>query len=334
MSITLDIVLAAILLGFSALFSGLTLGLLSLNPSDLRRKMELGDTDAVKVYPIRQRGNELLVTLILGNVLVNAALTVVLNSFINGLLAILLSTVLITSFGEILPQAMLKKHGLRFGARIAPLIDRTLGWMRWLTGPIGKFLDRTIGGEHPTVYSKEELLKIMDEHEGDDSDIEDEDLSIAKHALSFADKLIRDVMLPRKEMIVLKETDILSPVLLNQLHESPDSAFPVFRSTKDNMVGTLYLRDLVGLSLKQTKVEDVMDKDVFYVRGNQKLDHALSAFLRTKHHLFVVIDEKEKTLGVVTIEDIIDEVLGRKHLDKFNQHDDRKAVASIKGEVE
>ncbi len=334
MSIALDLFLAVVLLSFSAVFSGLTIGLFSLDTNELRRKMELGDKQAERLYPIRAKGNQLLVTLIVGNVLVNSALTVILNSFTAGLVAILVSTVLITTFGEILPAAFLNKHGLRFGARLAPQLGGLMKYTAWVSRPMGDFLDKTIGDEDDKVYTKEELLKIMDEHEGEHTDIEDEDLSIAKHALSFADKQIIDVMLERKNMIALKENDVLSPKLLNQLHKSPDSAFPVYTGGVDNVTGTLYLRDLVNLDPKVTKIREVMDEDVFYVKGDQTLDHALSAFLHTKHHLFVVIDEKQRTLGVVTIEDIMDEVMGRKFEDKFNRHDDKHAVAGITGEVE
>lgn len=296
--------------------------------------MELGDKQAIRLYPIRARGNQLLVTLIIGNVLVNSALTVILNSLTAGLIAIAASTVLITTFGEILPAAFLNKHGLRFGAKFSPQLGSLMKYTAWVSRPMADLLDKTIGDENDKVYTKEELLKIMDEHEGDHTDIEDEDLSIAKHALSFADKLIADVMLPKGEMIALKESDILSPKLLNQLHESPDSSFPVYSGGRDNMTGTLYLRDLAGLDPAITKVREVMDADVFYVKGDQTLDHALSAFLHTKHHLFVVIDDKQRTLGVVTIEDIMDEVMGRKFEDKFNRHEDKHAVAGITGEVE
>ena len=85
-----------LLILLSGVFSGLTLGLLSLSPFELSRKSELGDSDAAKVYPIRSRGNQLLVTLLIGNVLVNAALTVILNSVMTGLLAVIASTALIT----------------------------------------------------------------------------------------------------------------------------------------------------------------------------------------------------------------------------------------------
>lgn len=334
MSIIFYILIAVLLLSLSALFSGLTIGLFSLDTNELRRKMELGNLQAEKLYPIRAKGNQLLVTLILGNVLVNSALAIVLNSFTAGVIAVILSTVLITTFGEVLPAAYLNKHGMRFGARLSPQLGSMMKYSAWITQPVGIFLDKTIGDEDGTVYTKEELLKIMDEHEGVKSDIEDEDLSIAKHALSFADKHIADVMLPRGKMIALRESDVLGPKLLNQLHESPDSVFPVFRGSKDNIVGTLYLRDLINLERDVNRVEQVMDHDVFYVKGDQTLDHALSAFLHTKHHLFVVLDDKSKTLGVVTIEDIIDEVMGRKFLDKFDRHDHKKSVAAISGEVE
>jgi len=333
-SILIDLALAVLLLSLSALFSGLTIGLFSLDTNELRRKMELGNKQATKLYPIRAKGSQLLVTLILGNVLVNSALTVVLNSITAGIIAIVISTILITTFGEVLPAAYLDKHGMRFGARLSPQINIVMKYSGWITEPVGKFLDKTIGDKGNKVYTKKELLKLMDDHEGMTSDIEDEDLSIAKHALSFADKHIADVMLPRDEMIALKETDILSPELLNQLHASPDSAFPVYRATKDNIVGTLYLRDLVNLDKSSNRVEQIMDADVFYVKGDQKVDHALSAFLHTKHHIFVVVDERGKTLGIVTIEDIIDEVMGRKFMDKFDKHEDKKAVAAIAGEAE
>lgn len=307
---------------------------MSLSVFELKRKSELGDKQAAAVYPIRVRGNELLVSLLLGNVLVNAALTVVLNSFLVGFLAVVVATVLITAFGEILPQALLKKHGLSFGAKLAPLINAYLASMKWLTTPVSKLLDITIGDEEKTVYSKEELLKIMDEHEGSDSEIEDEDLSIAKHALSFADKHIEDVMLPRDQMLALKEEEVLSPALLTKMHQNEDSAFAVYKGTVDNITGTLFMRDIVNLDKKKTTAKQLMDSDVFYVKHDQTLDHVLSAFMRTKHHIFVVIDRHQNTLGVVTIDDIIDEVMGTKFVDQFDSHHDKTAVSAIKGRVE
>jgi metal transporter CNNM len=102
-----DILTTLTLLGFSALFSGLTLGLLSLSPQELKRKMELGSREAALIYPLREKGNQLLVTLLIGNVLVNSMFSIFLGNLTSGLIAVVASTVLITLFGEIIPQAVL-----------------------------------------------------------------------------------------------------------------------------------------------------------------------------------------------------------------------------------
>ena len=96
---SVQILIAILLLGLSALFSGLTLGLLSLSTFELKRKKDLGDKRAMAVFPIREKGNELLVALLVGNVLVNAALTVMLNSYLAGIIAVIVATTLITIFG-------------------------------------------------------------------------------------------------------------------------------------------------------------------------------------------------------------------------------------------
>ena len=145
----LSLFLSIALLALSALFSGLTLGLMSLSAFELKRKMELGDEQAKTVFPIRSKGSQLLVSLLVGNVLVNAALTVMLNSFLAGVFAVVLSTVLITLFGEIIPQAILNKHGLSIGARLAPLIKSILFIMLPVAYPLGKILDYALGGELP-----------------------------------------------------------------------------------------------------------------------------------------------------------------------------------------
>ena len=109
----IGIVLILILL--SGLFSGLTLGLLGLNKSELERKIKLGDKKAKRVYNIRKNGNLLLCTLLLGNVAVNSALAIFLGSITNGILAGVMATGLIVIFGEILPQATISRYALTVG---------------------------------------------------------------------------------------------------------------------------------------------------------------------------------------------------------------------------
>ena len=317
-----------VLLVLSALFSGMTLGLLSLSPYELKRKKSLGDRDARRVYPIRQTGNQLLVTLLVGNVLVNSIFSIFLDSFLQSFFAILLSTILITVFGDILPQAFFARNGLKYGAKLAPVIERVL----WLFSPVAKpmawVLDRLLGDEVATIYSKDELVKIVEEHSiSADSDVAEDELRIVENVLNFGDMQIDQVMTPRSVIVGIEEGEILSPERLNELHASGHSRFPVYAVDLDHVVGVLYLRDLV--KLKGTKrAKDAMDSEaVYFVNESEKLDHVLNAFVKTKKHMYMAVNGFKEVVGLITIEDVIEEILGQEIVDEFDKYDDMREVA-------
>ncbi len=337
MSNLLFLILTISLLGLSGLFSGLTLGLLSLSPFELKRKADLGNAEAKLVFPLRSKGNELLVALLVGNVVVNAGLTIVLDSFLPGdtvtsaVITVAVATVLITFFGEILPQAFLKKNGLEFGARLSPYISLFLRFMKPVSGPIGALLDKTVGKDVPDIYSTDELVKILEEHEeSDDSDIEADEMAIVRNVINFGDKLVSDVMTPKSVVTAIDQDEILSPQVVKELHESGHSRFPVYEENLDSIVGTLFLRDLVDSNKHSKTVKNAMDAHVFFVNENQALDHALNAFIRTKRHMFIVINEFGDVTGLITIEDIIEEIMGREIVDEFDKYDDMREVASLR----
>ena len=331
------LLIALILLGFSAMFSGLTLGLLSLNIFELRRKCELGNTEAKLVYPIRARGNELLVTLIVGNVLVNAALTVTLEALFPGsspwsaILTVLTATVLITFFGEILPQAFFKKHGLSIGARFSPYINFVMEVMRPVSRPLGKLLDKTVGVETPEVFSQDELVMILEEHErSEDSEIEADEMEIVRNALKFGDKLVRDVMTPASVVKAISHDEKFTMGVLQDLTKSGHSRFPVYDGDLDNVVGILFLRDLIANHNENLTAGKAADRDVTFVNEKQLLDHVLNGFLKTKKHLFIAVNEYGETVGLITIEDILEEIIGKEIVDEFDQYDDLREVARLK----
>lgn len=333
------VILSLILIGSSALFSGLTLGILSLSVFELKRKADLGDAEADIVYPIRALGNELLVSLIIGNVLVNAALTVVIDALSPGdtlfaaVLTVALATIIITTFGEILPMAFLKKNGLRFSAKIAPYLTFYLNVLHPFSSRIGSLLDKYIGGEMPTIYSTDELVKILEEHEvSNDSDIEADEIAMVRNAISFGDKLVKDVMTPESMITSIKADETLSPKVLKDLYDSGHSRFPVYEEKIDNVVGMLYMRDLIDARKHSKTARSAMDKQVFYVNDNQALDHVLNAFITTNHHLFIVINEFSNVVGVIAIEDIIEEIMGREIVDEFDRYDDLREVALLRAQ--
>ncbi len=174
------------------------------------------------------------------------------------------------------------------------------------------------------VYSKEELLARLQTTHGIFTKHE---LLLIDHGLQFGSALVKDVMTPRTMIDAAKAGDTLGPVTLNRLHNSGHSRFPVFSGDIDHVVGMLYLHDLVPLKKNIHKVEDAMHEEVFYVREDQDLEHALAAFLKTHHHLFVVVNEYRETVGLLSLEDVIESLLGRKIVDEFDKHHDLRTVA-------
>lgn len=323
------------LLGCSALFSGLTIGILSLNHYELKRKAQLGDKAARVVYPIKSYGNQLVVTLLIGNVVVNSAIAILLNSQMNGLLALILTTFAVVLFAEIMPRAYLRNNSLEITAKLSPALRYLIAALSPVAKPLGQLLDKRVGAESPRIYSKEELFKILDEHKiSPDSDIERDTIKIVRHALNFGDKHVREVMTPKRMVVSVSADDDIGPILIDELHKSGHSRFPVYNDKKaQNFVGTLYLHDLVGLK-SSGKVSGIMRKETFYVHEEQLLDHALRAFLKNNHHLFVVVNTFEEFVGVLSIEDVIEEIIGKQIVDEFDQHTDLRAVAKSLAESE
>ena len=154
-------IIVFVLILLSALFSGLTLGFFSLNRDDLQRKTKLKDARATKVYKLRQKGNLLLCTLLIGNVAVNSTLSIFLGSIASGFMAGIIATILIVIFGEIIPQATFSRYALVIGAKLTWLVKILIFVLYPVCGPIAWALDKILGDEMPTVYSKHELIKII-----------------------------------------------------------------------------------------------------------------------------------------------------------------------------
>ena len=327
------ILIIIVLICVSAFFSGANLGLMTLDPYDLARKVKLDDPQAIKVYPVRRHGNRLLVTLLIGNVAINAILAVYLGSLTTGILAVLLSTVLITTFGEILPQAFFAKYSLPIGARVAGLVQ-VLMWLLYpICGPVAWLLDHFLGEELPTIYSKEELIKILEEHRlHDSSDIEADEERIARGALTFGERTVGEIMTPWSVVRTVSIDQVLDQKLINELITSGLSRFPVIETLDDQprAVAILYLRDLVKSTALGKRVSAVDRQPARFVQDSIPADDALRAFIKYKTHLFVVTNEFSQLVGVVTIEDVLEEVIGQEIIGEFDVHPDMRLVAARK----
>lgn len=326
------IIIGLILL--SALFSGLTLGLMSLSASELKRKATLGDKDAAKVYEIRKRGNLLLTTLLIGNVAVNTALSIFLGSVTTGFAAGLIATSLIVVFGEITPQAIFSRFAISLGARMAWLVKIFVFILYPISGPISWVLDKALGEEMATIYSKKELMKIIEEHEDvKESDVDEDEEKIVKGALTFSDKTAEEVMTPKSVAKMLEASTKIDAALLREVKESGYSRIPVYEKEVDNVVGVLYFKALLDGNSDNKVVRDVVKDKVYSVQEDKKLDDVFRAFLSTRNHLFIVHNKFKDVVGVITLEDVLEEIIGNEIMDEDDVYEDLRTLAKEKRKI-
>jgi len=307
-----EYLISLILIGFSALFSGLTLGYFSLNVNTLERRARLGNKEAQAIYPIRKRGNQLLTTLLLGNVMVNTALSIYLGSIASGFMAGLIATSSIFIFGEIVPQAVLSRHGMWFGSRLAPVMKLIMLILSPITFPIAFILDKLLGQEMPTLYSKRELMQIVSELEdSEDSEIDADEERIVHGALQFSHTTVREIMTPKDSVVTFDENRRLDEGFLVEVSKHAYSRYPIYSGKTDNIVGILYTRDLITEDdqIAITECKNAYDTDLFIVRPENKLDLVLALMLKRRQHLAIVKTKGGQFVGVVSLEDIIEEII-------------------------
>jgi Mg2+/Co2+ transporter CorC len=178
------------------------------------------------------------------------------------------------------------------------------------------------------IGSKQELLHLIS---SDNQVLSRDEKSLVQNGLSFEERKVRDIMTPRSVIDTVGKEEVLGPLVLDDLHKTGHSRFVVIDGDLDHTVGILHVRSLLNLDAhkkKTQKVEQAMEPCVLYIREDQTLSHALAAFLRTHHHLFVVVNEYRETVGLLSLEDVIEAMLGREIVDEFDAHEDLREVAA------
>jgi len=188
---------------------------------------------------------------------------------------------------------------------------------------------RAVSVPHVEPYhrfdSREELQRLIDQSGGI---LSDNEKMLLVHGLSFADQTVESIM-TRKSMIKsINKSEFLGPLVLSEIHELGHSRLPVIAGDIDHVVGVLHLNDLLSLDIKQSvTAEKAMEAKVFYIRHDDTLEHALAAFIESRHHLFIVINDMRETVGILTLEDVIEKLIGRKIVDENDNHEDLRSVA-------
>ncbi|KAM4634980.1 metal transporter CNNM4 [Polymixia lowei] len=336
----LQIILISCLLVLSGMFSGLNLGLMALDPMELRIVQSCGTQKekkyARKIEPIRSKGNYLLCSLLLGNVLVNTTLTILLDDLIgSGLGAVVASTVGIVIFGEIVPQALCSRHGLAVGANTIQITKFFMFLTFPLSFPVSKLLDVLLGQEIGTVYNREklvEMLKVTEPY----NDLVKEELNMIQGALELRTKTVEDVMTPIQNCFMIQADAVLDFNTMSEIMESGYTRIPVFDDERSNIVDILYVKDLAFVDPDDCTTLKTITKfynhPVHFVFHDTKLDAMLEEFKKGKSHLAIVQkvnnegegDPFYEVLGLVTLEDVIEEIIKSEILDESDLYTDNR----------
>ncbi len=328
----MDIIIVILLVLLSGAFSGLTLGFFSLNLTSLERKIRLGNERAKKVYPVRKNGNLLLCTLLLGNVAVNSTMAIFLGNIATGVVAGFVATGLIVVFGEIIPQAVFSRHALKFGSRTVWLVRIFIFIFYPVAYPLSWLLDKALGEELATVWDKKEIEEIIRHHEdAEESEIDADEERILLGALTFSDMTAKMTATPRPVVFTLRFTQVIDWPLIQIIKEKGFSRIPVYAENSiETLAGYLLVKDLLGIDLNAGHtVGEFTRKDVLFVSETIKLDDLLNRFLTKKSHLACIYDEYGSFTGVVTLEDIMEEILNEDIIDEADKTHDLRALAQM-----
>ncbi|WP_027395091.1 CNNM domain-containing protein [Aquimarina latercula] len=325
----MEYLIVAILVILSGSFSGLTLGFFSLNVTGLKRKIKLGDKRAIKVYPIRKKGNLLLCTLLIGNVAVNSAAAIFLGEIASGLVAGVVSTVLIVIFGEILPQAFFSRHALSLGAKTIWLVKIFIFLMYPIAYPLSLLLDKLLGEELQTIWSKREIKEIIKHHQdAKGSDIDEDEERILIGALSFSEATVKKIMTPKPVLYTLEKSMALTQEKLIEIRKNGFTRIPIYEQSEDNLIGILYAKDLIGLFDTSKIVADFISKSKpLFIKETMLLDNLMNHFINQKVHIAFIFNDFGTFTGIATLEDVIEEIIKVEIVDEADVIDDMQHLA-------
>ncbi len=326
-----SIIVMVICLIFSAYFSATETAFLSMNKTRLKVLADKGNKKAKLALALDEKYDRLISTILIGNNIVNITLssvaTVVFVSLLanygdasfGATVATAVVTVLVLIFGEITPKSLAKDAADPFAMFSAPIINfimKLLLPLSFIFGLWKKLTDRIITTEEEEVMSQEELLTFLEEVE-QDGGLDEEEGELLRNAVEFGDLAAKDILTHRMDLEAVS-IDATTEEVATAFTGSRFSRLLVYEDSIDRIVGVIHHKDFYhGLGVTDKPLSEIMSTPVL-VHPTEKLDDLLRRLKAQKSHVSVVIDEYGGTLGIVTMEDILEELVG----DIWDEHDE------------
>ncbi|KAI5254058.1 DUF21-domain-containing protein [Aureobasidium subglaciale] len=338
----LGVAIALVLLG--GVFAGLTIALMGQDEIYLQVIATSGEgsekKSAARVLRLLKRGKHwVLVTLLLSNVITNETLPIVLDrSLGGGWPAVLSSTILIVIFGEVVPQSICVRFGLPIGAAMSPLVLGLMWIMSPVAWPTAKLLDWLLGEDHGTVYKKAGLKTLVTLHKtlGTTTDrLNEDEVTIISAVLDLKDKPVGDIMTPMGDVFTMSADTVLDEKMMDTILSQGYSRIPIYAPDNTrNFIGMLLVKILITYDPEDSlRVRDFALATLPETKPETSCLDIVNFFQEGKSHMVLVSDfpgQDKGALGVVTLEDVIEELIGEEIIDESDVFVDvHKAIRRI-----
>ena len=316
-----EITALSVLIGLSGFFSGLEVALVGVRKSKVVQLFNEGKKGSKALHKLKMNPSWMMSSVNLGNNLVNVgasalATSVAIRLFGNDGLAVAVGvmTFLILVFGEITPKTYCNANSTKVALRYAPVLLA----FSYVFYPVVKFFEiitrgvvKITGSSYtPPPITEEEIKGVIDQGLAEKA-LEKEEMELVHGALNFDDTVIRSVMTPRTKMFTLNAKMLLFEAL-PQINQSAHSRIPIFGDTRDDIVGFIHVRDVLRELEKDKKVvtlEQIARKPVF-ASQEKMVSSLLKEMKGRKTHMAIVVDEHGGVEGLVTLEDLLEEIVG------------------------
>ena len=316
-----------ILVGFSAFFSASETAFSSLNQIRLKSRAEDGDASAARVLAMAEKYDKLLSTILIGNNIVNIAaasigtilFTRMLGAERGATVSTIVLTIIVLIFGEVTPKSLAKEMPEKVATAVSPFLVLLMALMTpltWLFTQWKKLLGRFVHSGEADTITEGELMTMVSEAEND-GELTDRESELIRSAIEFDDVEVEEILTPRVDVVAV-EDDIPLEELAQTFAESGYSRLPVYHGTIDNIIGVVHEKDFYIARLKKaTKIDDLV-VPTLYTTGSTQISQLLRTLREQHHHLAVVVDEYGGTEGIITLEDILEELVG----EIWDEHDE------------
>lgn len=320
-SFELNVIILTVLIILSGFFSSVELAIFSIGKLKMRRLVSGKKDNAKLLSEMKQKPQELLTTILIGNNLVNVsaaslATAIALESFPGDTgiaVATGVITLLILIFGEITPKSLALKHNEFIALRSAPILKFLSILFKPLLFVLGKitgFFLAIFGGDTGDQNLTEDEVKMLISLGAEEGAIQKEEKEMIHRIFMLNDLIVENIMTPRSEIVAVESKTKINDISAKTLKEH--SRIPVYKEDLDEILGIFHVRDFIAYKGKR-KNDLIVDKIIrkpLYVYANKKIDKLLKEFQLKKTHMAMVVDEYGGTIGLVTIEDILEEIVG------------------------